>query len=140
MTRSVYRLVKEGSPDLFTADEYVRFGQKLRVEANPFLFGKGLQLASAKQTPTVCAPLSQKQIAYLTAAKPNADGLWILDHADPVLRFEMQGEIVKAGEPLLIRHVTTCVYLGADDSYKIKNDFGSENEVHCSSHSTNNKS
>jgi hypothetical protein len=76
----------------------------------------------------------------MTAAKPNADGLWIIDHADPVLRFEMQGEIVKAGEPVLLRHVTTCVFLGADDAYKIKNDFGQENEVHCCNHQTNNKS
>lgn len=52
----------------------------------------------------------------------------------------MQGEVVKANDPVLLRHVTTCVYLGADDCYKIKNDFGSENEVHCSNHSSNNKS
>lgn len=52
----------------------------------------------------------------------------------------MQGEAVKAGEQVLIRHVTTNVFLGADNGYKIKNDFGSENEVHCSNHSTNNKS
>ena len=52
----------------------------------------------------------------------------------------MQGEVVRANDPVLIKHVTTCVYLGADSSFKIKNDFGSENEVHCSNHWSNNKS
>jgi hypothetical protein len=134
MTRSVFKLCKENAADLFIQDAHIRYGQKLRIEANPHLFRKRLQLASQKQTPTVCAPLSQKQIAYLSAARPCSDGIWVLDHFDPVCRFEMQGEIVKAGDPVLLRHVTTCVYLGADDHYKIKNDFGQENEVHCSSH------
>lgn len=52
----------------------------------------------------------------------------------------MQGEIVKAGDPVLIRHVTTCVYLGSDDAYKVKNDFGQENEVQCCNYSSKNKS
>jgi len=76
----------------------------------------------------------------LTATRPNANGVWVIDHVDPNVRFEMQGEIVKAGEPVLIRHVTTCVYMGSDDAYKYKNDFGAENEVHCTNHSSQNKS
>jgi hypothetical protein len=52
----------------------------------------------------------------------------------------MAGEIVKAGDPVLLKHGTSCVFLGADDSFKIKNDFGSENEVHCKNHSSFNKS
>jgi hypothetical protein len=52
----------------------------------------------------------------------------------------MEGQVVKAGEPVLIRHTNTNVFLAADDRYKIKNDFGSENEVHCHNHSTKNKS
>lgn len=64
----------------------------------------------------------------------------MIDHIDPNIRFEMQGEIVKAGEPVLIRHVQTSVYLGTDKNQKYKNDFGTENEVHCYNHSTLNKS
>jgi len=140
MTRSVFKLCKEDSVDMFTCDNYVRYGQKVRIIANDHLFRKTLQLASAKQTPTICAPLSAKQICYLNAARPDADGAWVLDHVDPNVRFEMQGEVVKAGDPVLIRHVTTCVYLGSDDAYKVKNDFGQENEVHCFNHSSKNKS
>lgn len=88
----------------------------------------------------MCAPLSQKQIVYANAAKASSDGLWVIDYADPVLRFEMEGQVVKQGEPCLIRHVNTNVFLAADTQFKIKNDFGSENEVHCHNHSTHNKS
>jgi hypothetical protein len=140
MTRSVFRVVKEDSVDMFTSDEFVRYGQKLRIEANEHLFKKRLQLSSAPQTATVCAALSGKQIAFVNAARPNANGLWRIDHCDPNIRFEMQGEIVKAGEPVLIRHVGTCVYLAADPTFKVKNDFGSENEMHCQNHSSKNKS
>jgi hypothetical protein len=60
MTRSVFKLLKEEAVDMFTSDKYVRYGQKVRIQANEHLFRKTLQLASAKQTPTVSAPLSAK--------------------------------------------------------------------------------
>ena len=141
MTRSVFRLVRDNStPDLFTQDEFVRYGQTFRLEANPHMFRKRLQLLSQTKSPTVSAPLSLNQIAFMSAARANSDGLWVLDHHDPLVRFEMQGEVVKNGEPLHFRHVNTCVYLAADSKFRIKNDFGSENEVHCENHSTKNKS
>jgi hypothetical protein len=52
----------------------------------------------------------------------------------------VQGEIVKANEPVLIRHQHTCIYLAADDKSRYSNDFGSEFEVYCHNHSTKNKS
>ena len=42
MTRSVFQLCKEASDDLFTSDGCIRYGQKLRIEANPHLFRKRL--------------------------------------------------------------------------------------------------
>ena len=73
-------------------------------------------------------------------ASSNWDGAWIIDHVDPNVRYEMQGEVIKASEPVLLRHVQTSVYLGADENNKYKNDFGTENEVFCSNHGTKNKS
>ena len=52
----------------------------------------------------------------------------------------MQGEKVNAGDPVQTRHVQTCVYLGTNKNQKYKNDFGTENKVHCYNHSTLNKS
>lgn len=76
----------------------------------------------------------------MSAIQPDYDSVWVLDHPDPNVRFEKQGECVKAGDPVHIRHVQTCVFLGADSNTKYKNDFGTENEVHCHNHATNFKS
>lgn len=46
MTRSVFKLCKDDSADLFIQDNNIRYGQKLRIEANCHLFRKRLQLAS----------------------------------------------------------------------------------------------
>ena len=79
-------------------------------------------------------------MACLTGTQPNFDSVWIIDHIDPNERFEMQGEIIKANDPILIRHHHTSVYLAADDKTKYNNDFGTEYEVYCCNHSTKNRS
>ena len=140
MTRSVFKLVRVEEMDIFGSDDYFRYGQKVRIEANQYLFRKKLSLASYKQTPTVCSAVSNRQVGCVTAARPDFNSVWVIDHVDPTCRFEMQGEVVKAGEPVLIRHVQTCAYLGADSNSKYKNDFGTENEVYCFNHSTKNRS
>ena len=140
MTRSVYKITRVDQADMFGSDQSVRYGQKVRIEANQYLFRKKLSLSSYNISPTVCAPTSAKQLACMTATKSDANSCWILDHIDPNVRFEMQGEVVKSGEPVLLRHVQTAVYLAADSRTKYKNDFGSENEVHCHNYSTKNKS
>lgn len=63
----------------------------------------------------------------------------MIDHPDPNERFEMQGEIIKSNQPVLIRHVQTSCFLGSDSKNKYKNEFGTEFEVHCYDHSTNYK-
>jgi hypothetical protein len=43
----VFQVIKENNPrDLFINDDFVRYGQKLRIVANPHLFRKALQLTS----------------------------------------------------------------------------------------------
>jgi hypothetical protein len=91
MTRSVFRLTRVDDVDIFGSDCYVRYGQKVRIEANEYLFRKRLGLASMKHSPTICAPLSGNQIAYVSAARPDANGVWIVDSVEPNSRFEMQG-------------------------------------------------
>jgi hypothetical protein len=140
MTRSVFKLSKVEEVDLFGSDDYFRYGQKVRIEANQYLYRKKLALASYKHSPTICSAVSNKQVSCVTAARPDFNSVWVIDHVDPTCRFEMQGEVIKAGEPVLIRHIQTSVYLGADSSSKYKNDFGTENEVYCANHSTKNRS
>jgi len=76
----------------------------------------------------------------VSADSGSADSVWFIDHVDPNYRFEHQGEVVQASDPVLIRHVQTSKYLAADNSFKVKNDFGTELEMHCSQYSTFNKS
>lgn len=63
---------------------------------------------------------------------------WVIDSFDPNDRFERQGEPVKVGEPILIRHCQTSHYVGSDAVVE-KNDFGSEFEVMCHSFACQNK-
>lgn len=111
----------------------------MRIEANEYLFRKKLYLTSYQYTATIKAPVTQKQIACASAAPMDYNSVWVIDSPDPNDRFEMQGEIVKADAPVLIRHVQTSVFLGSDNVVKYKNEFGTEYEVHCHNHSTNYK-
>ena len=140
MTRSVFKLTRVEDVDIFGSDEFFRYGQKVRIEANQYIYRKRLQLCSYKHSPTVCSPVSGNGLACVSAARPDYNSVWVVDSVDPNSRFEMQGQVVKAGDPVLLRHVQTCVYLASCSKQKYKNDFGTENEVHCYSHSTLNKS
>ena len=68
MTRSIYKLCRVEDMDMFGSDEFIRYGQKVRIQANEYLFRKTLSLCSYKYTAAIRAPVSQKQIACATAA------------------------------------------------------------------------
>ena len=46
ITRSVFVLKKLEAFDMFGSDNIIRYGQKLKIEANPYLFKKPLYLSS----------------------------------------------------------------------------------------------
>ena len=48
MTRSVFQLVKAEEIDIFGADEFIRYGQKVRIQSNPYIYARGLSLCSYK--------------------------------------------------------------------------------------------
>jgi len=60
MTRSIFQLCRVDQVDMFGDDEFLRFGQKVRILSNSHLSRKQLSLVSHKQTATVCSPLSNK--------------------------------------------------------------------------------
>lgn len=64
--------------------------------------------------------------------------MWCIEYSDPKLRYEMKGEPVRAGEPVLIKHVPTSQWL-ASDNILYNNEFGREFEVFCHSFTTHNK-
>ena len=139
MTRSVFSLQRVDASDMFGADEFVRFGQKVRVCSSEHLFRKTLHLASFTMTGAVKSPASERQPVAMHAV-PLAETAWVIDSLDPNDRFEKQGEVVAANEPILLRHCHTNVLLATDAAVPLKNDFGTEFEVHCKNHSRNNLS
>jgi len=86
-----------------------------------------LNVGSTPKSNVIFSSKSRHQEASLHACD-SYNTQWIIDSFDPNDRFERQGEPVKAGEPILLRHCHTQHYL-ASDMVVEKNDFGQEYEV-----------
>jgi dolichyl-phosphate-mannose--protein O-mannosyl transferase len=85
----------------------------------------------------IYSSVSRNQEASLHAIE-TFNTVWVIDSCDPNDRFERQGEPVRAGDPILIRHCHTQQYL-ASDLVVEKNDFGQEYEVSTHSFALANK-
>ena len=139
ITRSMFVISKVEKADMFGSDNIIRYGQKVKIEVNPYLYRKQLWLSSSPLTPTMYSPISAKQEASLTTKDATYNNSWVIDHIDPNFRFEKQGTPVEVNDPILIRHLATNHYL-ASDLNKIKNDFGTEYEVFVHSFASKNRS
>lgn len=106
VTRSVFVIKKAEKFDIFGSDNVVRYGQKIIIESNPYIFKKPLYLSSTPQGPQSYSPVSRKQEASMHAEKAYI-GQWIIDWPDPNYRLEMQGQPVTVASPLLLRHCQT---------------------------------
>ena len=96
-------------------------------------------VGSTPKSMNIYSPVSNNQEASLHATD-SFNTVWVIDSFDPNDRFERQGEPVRAGEPILIRHGHTQQYLAADSAAEIKKtDFGPEFEVSTHSHHFTNK-
>ena len=109
----------------------------MRIQASPYLFKKTLCLGSMPHGPACHSPLSRRQEASMHSAA-SFNTVWVIDSPNPNDRLERQGEPVRAGEPLLIRHCQTQQYLASDKS-SFRNDFGNEFEVMAHSFASANK-
>ncbi len=139
VTRSIFVIRKTEKEDLFGNDEIIRYGQKVRIEVNPYLHRKTLYLTSFPISPTSYSHVSRNQEANLTTKDVPYNNTWVIDYLDPNFRFEKQGTPVECNDPILIRHVATNHYL-ATDFNKLKNDFGTEYEVFVHSFASKNRS
>lgn len=88
-------------------------------------------------TPLVCATITRNQEASLHS-KETFNSVWVIESFNPNDRFERQGEAIKAGEPILLRHCQSQKFL-ATDNHTIQNDFGAEFEVFTHSFTNVNK-
>jgi hypothetical protein len=140
INRTIFKLVKaDPNDDQFGSDSLIRYGQKVRIETNDYLFKKTLCLSSQPLGPTCYSPVSRAQECTLSPKK-NFNAVWVFDSLDPNNRFEMQGQPVMTGEGLLIRHCQTNNFLSSDKACIQANDYGREYEVCVSSQSTKNRS
>jgi Ca2+-binding EF-hand superfamily protein len=105
--------------------------------ANQWLHKKVLMLGSTTKSQNVYSSVTKMQECTMHACD-SFNTQWVIDSFDPNDRYERQGEPVKAGEAILIRHIQTGHYL-ASDTVVEKNDFGSEYEVMCHSFAGQNK-
>lgn len=137
ISRSVFVIKRAEKVDIFGTDDIIRYGQKIKIEANPYIYRKTLFVSSTPLSALCYSPESRKQEASVHSNE-HYIGTWIIDSCDPNFRMECQGTPVKAGEPILIRHAQTMHYL-ASDNVRHGNDFGGECEVMTHSFSNQNK-
>lgn len=88
-------------------------------------------------TPLAQANITRNQEASLHT-RDTYQAVWVIESLNPNDRFERQGEAVKAGEPILLRHCQSQKFL-ATDNHIIQNDFGAEFEVFTHSFTNTNK-
>jgi len=88
---------------MFGSDNIIRYGQKIKIEANPYVYRKTLWVSSTPLSALCYSPESRKQEASVHSNE-HYIGTWIIDSVDPNDRMEIQGQPVKVGEPILIRH------------------------------------
>lgn len=137
VTRNVFQVMRVEKADIFGSDNVIRFGQKVKIQASEHLYKKCLMVGSTPYSMNIFSSVSRLQEASLHACD-SYNTQWVIDSFDPNDRFERQGEPVKAGEPILLRHCHTQQYL-ASDCVVEKNDFGQEYEVSCHSFACQNK-
>ena len=137
ISRAVFKIVRVEDMDIFGSDNIVRYGQKIRIESNPYAFRKPLLLSSTPKDQNIYSPVSRLNEASMHAKESYA-GVWIIDTVDPNFRLERQGEPVSINDPILIRHAADAHYLASDDK-RYANDFGGEKEVMCHSFAAQNK-
>lgn len=137
VTRNVFTVERYEKADIFGSDNVIRFGQKVKIQANRYLYKKNLIVGSTPKSINVESSVSRHQEVSLHAFD-SFNTVWVIDSFDPNDRFEREGEPVKAGEPILLRHCHTQQYL-ASDLVVEKNDFGIEYEVSAHSFACLNK-
>jgi len=94
--RSVFIIKKYNKEkDLFN-DDVVHYGQKVIIQAHPLLLRKELLLHSCYITPSHVAKLSRRQEVGVYA-KSDYNTVWTIEHIDPKVRFENEGN------PVLVR-------------------------------------
>ena len=101
--RSVFTL---GRVENDGSDNLVRYGQKLRFEGTPYLIGKKVYLHSCQISPLAFARFSRNQ-EVCVVTKPIYNTAWKIQHINPNLRVQSEGQPVRANDQVIIEHCAT---------------------------------
>lgn len=135
--RTVFEIERADPNDGF-ADDVVHYGQNLRIKVRPFSKIERPAYMQSELITNLAASKFSRHQEVTAYGSPSGETLWQLLYPDTSSRFEMEGEPVKADEPLVIRHVQTGSFL-ASDEINFNNIFGTEYEVHCFAYFSLNK-
>ena len=87
VNRAVFSIVRVEDMDIFGSDNIVRYGQKIRIESNPYAFRKPLVLSSTPKDQNIYSPVSRLNEATMHS-KSTFAGVWVVDTLDPNFRME----------------------------------------------------
>jgi len=120
-------------------DDILRYGQKIRLVANPkgnTEEDRSLYLFSKPVSTLYFAKLCKKQYVGLTTSEDTYDSVWQVLTVDPAQRTVSEGVEVLLGAPVALIHCATNQGLTFESTQTINNDFGKEMEVSCSKSDT----
>ncbi|KAF4751015.1 hypothetical protein FOZ62_019328, partial [Perkinsus olseni] len=134
--RNVFAVELVNSDDK-NAEEPVRYGDEVRLRLRGFVPDSDCYLYSEMVSALAASKCSRKQEVG-ALEKPAGNTRWQILHPDGKMRFETEGEPIKADQPVVIKHLSSGSYL-ASDKIKQMNIFGAENEVHAHCYYSTNK-
>lgn len=88
VSRSIFIIRKVDKTDVFGSDDIIRYGQKIKIEVNPYLHKRTLWLSSTPIGPNSYSPVTQFQEAALSTKDTPYNNSWVIDSLDPNFRFE----------------------------------------------------
>ena len=130
--RTAFRILPEADPE---GSSPLHYGEAFYLECRLVDGQLGLLSSEKLGLHGGAARFSGKQnvtvvpFALGTGARPPADALWTCVPANPQLRFELEGEVVEANTPVLLRHVRTGNLLAVLQQHVWSSEFGQEFEV-----------
>lgn len=118
----------------------INYGDKVRIVANKRLLGKDklVYLQSEHTSTQSFAKISHFNEVLFTVKGDSFNTVWAIEHIDPKIRFEMEGEPVRVTDEVLLKHCLTANWLGTQND-GMKNLYGTEMECFVHSFSTKQK-
>jgi hypothetical protein len=132
--RNVWRLLRVENASEFLPlptgggdDDLVRYGEQFVLSTTDAIGAQPFYLASTNLDWSHFSRVSHKQLVYTTQQK-SSKCMWRIDSVGRDTSFDMEGEPVKLGTAVFVKHCLSGSPLAARDS-QVLNDYGSEFEL-----------